>query len=259
MLMYKVKTKNDVFLYRDLAECPILENIIQKPEGCEITELYMDRNGKVCIKRPISIQYMQKVYKSLLEFVHEIPISTLHLLRVWIKYSEKLVEEYTMIDERDVYVIAAKSACMMIRGVFDVSTGIFATYQPILVASHPTVGTMEIKLGGEGGWSSFGILKGKESTFDRLDFNDMCLIDCMPGKTLAERRLLRGINDTVPQWKQRYYSALGVKYELNQKGVSMSTEIEDNQFFVPTELQLGKKNYDLKQLVSFDEDEEEES
>ena len=34
MLMYKVKTKNDIFLYRDLAECPILENIIQKPEGC---------------------------------------------------------------------------------------------------------------------------------------------------------------------------------------------------------------------------------
>jgi len=241
MLMYKVKTKNDIFLYRDLAECPILENIIQKPEGCEITELYMDRNGKVCIKRPIPISYIQEILAFLSDILRKEPGSKFSFL-VKLRYSIAGLEGgYALTDDRDACVIAAKSACMMSRVISDTAE----TQTPYITVEHPSLGKRSFILDKYG---RLGVLHGVQMPFGGLSCRNVYLVDCLSGKTVTERELLRNLDDRLPQWRQGYNRIASISCLFTLIGTHLTPEIADSNFFMPTELRFGNQRYDLESL-----------
>ena len=250
MLIYKIKTKasDDIMVYGDLAECPILDTIIAEPWKYEITELYLDRKGKVRIMRPISMQYMYEVCQFLATYRSKVPILNEPIV-VMLGYSD-YDEPHSYIIEKaqDVYMMAAKFACMMPR--HDQATD--RIYKPFLRVKHPGWPTKTFQ------WSKqriLGQVDGTIQTADKLIFQEMHLMEYLSGKTKVEEAVLQNIGQDLPQWRQPQYDMCSVRKEIDKvnNDISKNFFVPNVLFLAPT-LQHSDKGYELESLVSLKEE-----
>ena len=239
--------KNDVLICRDLVECPILAEVIRKPELYKITELCLDRKGKVQIKRPIPPKYIRQVFNVMSAFVGKVSLLEKHVT-VNVKYQNGDWEgQYTINNSPDIYTIVAKFVCMMLRK--DTDTGEYNS--PFFEMIHPDLPKHVFSmLDGLGLEPLLGETHGRMCNFNNLEFKDMHFIDCLPGKTLNERGVLQDIDRSFPQWRQGVYDIMHVKNIVN---IEMSES--ENKFFVPEKVCYDSKMYDLAPLVSFEQEE----
>ena len=249
MLMYKVKIKNSVFLYRDLSDCAFIDRIIhEKSLEWEITELYLDRKGSVMIKRPILPSYMRKIYDCIINYQNKTPHHHGAPLQVYIEYVYSMTAgSWVVTHDSDVYSVVAKFACMMPRVETTVENGRLTPYLTLFYADkevltfYPTDEDLD----------HIGQVQGRVISFHSLSFENMRLMDYLTGKTLKERLILREVEDEIPWWRQAECTEMNVREELIRTG-NDTLEFKDNKFFVPEGLCFRGDACDLKSLVSFE-------
>lgn len=242
MLMYKVKTKSNVCLYKDLCECPFIGDVMEKPEEFEITELYLDRNGKVQIKQPISTDYMKKIYDFFFAY-QKMVVGEDESVLATLKYeSGSLVGKYPLKYLSDVHTMVAKFACMRPREIslaskFDL---------PYLTLDHPKWKTESFRCDAE---NFAGSVRGRMSIINQLDFLEMRLMDYLPGKTIMEQEMLFKLDSLLPQWRQEYYNIINVGAECRDVGVNWAARA-NTECFIPYSICFGDQRYDLTLLIS---------
>lgn len=244
MLMYKVKTKSNVCLYKDLCECPFIGEIVEKPEEFEITELYLDRNGKVQIKQPISTDYMKEIYDFFLAYQKMVVFEDEPILATLKYESGSLVGKYTLKYLSDVHTMVAKFACMRPREIplaskFDL---------PHLRLDHPKGETKKLRCDAE---NFAGRVCGRMSSIGQLDFSEMRLMDYLPGKTIMEQEMLFRLDSLLPQWRQEGYNVINVGNKCCDVGINWATW-ENTECFIPYAIRFGDQRYDLHLLISLE-------
>lgn len=249
MLMYKVKIRNSVFLYRDLSDCAFIDRIIhEEPSELEITELYLDRKGSVMIKRPIPLSYMRKIYDCIINYQNKTPHHRGAPLNVYIEYVYSMrAGSWVVTHDSDVYSVVAKFACVMPRVETTVENGRLTPYLTLfypdkeVLTFYPTDEDLD----------HIGQVQGRVIPFHSLSFENMRLMDYLTGKTMKERLILREVEDEIPWWRQAECTETNVRQELFRTGAD-TFDFKDDKFFVPEGLCFRGDACDLKSLVSFE-------